>query len=293
MRYIALLEFQPGLSANIMPPSSYMERTNGTLVQENCRTVIDADGFMVSDRPLAPGDRKVLLLGGSSVENLYIRDDQRILSVIERQLDARGQATKVYNAGISNAHLLHLFNILVNKGLGLRPDCVVWYPTSGTDVLANEVERGFWNKADALSPIRKAGRDLKMELDCPLVNRNGFDDERRLLRAMYDVCRRFGIRLLVATWPVYGTYDEFAARIEPDRAGFEAGDVQMRALNDVIREICTEMQGDLVDLEATLVGRHRPDYFYDRNHPNSAGCELIATATSQVIASVVAPPATT
>jgi len=292
MRYISLLEFQPGLTANIMPPSSYLEKTNGTLVPEHSRVIIDENGFMVSDRPLLSGHQKGLLLGGSSIENLYIREDQRVLAALESQLAELGQLTKVYSAGISNAHLLHLVNILMNKGLGLRPDWVAWYPTSGTDVLANEVPNAFWNGGDAISTVRKAGKELKLDLSCTFTNRNGFADEARLLRALFDICRTFGIRLCVATWPVYGAYDDFMARLEPDREAFAQGEAQMQALNAVIREVCHEKQGALIDLEAAVVGLHRPDYFYDRNHPNAKGCELIAAATARVVAAGFTSPET-
>jgi hypothetical protein len=266
-----------------MPPSSYLEKTNGTLVQENSRLIVDSNGFMVSERPRFEGDRTVLLLGGSSIENLYIREDKRVLAQLEVRLAEQGEPAKVYSAGISNAHLLHLFNIFVNKGLALRPDYVVWYPTQGMDVVANETECGFWNSADSLSTVRKIGRELKMDLACTYTNRNAFEQERRLLRSLYAMCRAFGAQLFVATWPVYGTYDAFAASIEPNRRDFEDGDAQMRALNDVIRAVCAEEAGTLVDLEEALATLHRPDYFYDRNHPNIKGCELIAQTTARSI----------
>lgn len=283
MRYITLLEFQPGLTANIMPPTSYLEKTNGTLQQENARLVIDGNGFMVSDRPLQQGDKKILLLGGSSIENLYIREDKRVLAGVESRLAEEEYDVKVYNAAISNSHLLHIVNLLLNKGIALRPDYVVFFPTSGLDVMANEMENGFWNPGHALNTVRKHGKELNMDMSCPLRNLNGFADEKRLLRTMFDICHNFGIRLYVATWPVYGTYDEFAARIEPNREEFENADAQMKALNQVIRDVCREKGGGLIDFEGAMEALHRPDHFYDRNHPNVRGCELIAELTAQAL----------
>src|SRR5436853_4918816 len=143
MRYIALPEFQPGLVVDVTPPFSYLEGTNGTLAQENCVLRIDEDGFMVSEKPYRDGDSKILLLGGSAIENLYIPQNCRILSRIEDISGGLGKNVKVYNAAISNAHLLHIVNIILNKGLGLRPACVVYYVTPGLDVLANELDNAF------------------------------------------------------------------------------------------------------------------------------------------------------
>jgi hypothetical protein len=279
MRYISLLEFQPGLRAPIIPPSSYLEGTNGTLSAEYTRLVIDDQGFMVTERPLSAHDTKVLLLGGSSLENLYVAEGSRILAVLEAQLNAEGVPAKVYSAGISNAHLLHLLNLLLNKGIALRPQVVVWYPTSGADAVANERQNTFWNPSDAMSTIRKHGRDLRIDLNADFVNRDDYQDERRLLHTMFDLCGHFGIQLAASTWPVYGMYDAYMARIEPDREAFETCDAAMRRLNEVIREVCQERAGVLVDLEATFATQHRPDHFYDRNHPNALGCQTIATAT--------------
>jgi len=283
MRYIALLEFQPGLVAQIMPPSSYLERTNGTLAQENTLLRIDAQGFMVSEQPQLPGDHSILLLGGSSLENLYVHHDQRVLAVMEQQLANAGQRSKVYNAGISNAHLLHLVNLMTNKGLALRPGYVVYFPAAGADADANELEHTFWNADGNMSPVREL-KVTRPPVPVPAFHdRNHYDDQRRLLRVLYAICRNFDIELLVGTWPVYGPLDAFMASQEPDPAYFAANDVQMQALNQVIREVCAEQGGSLIDFEQAMAPLHRPDYFYDRNHPNARGCALIASLSVQAL----------
>lgn len=290
MRYIPLLEFQPKLTAPIVPPSSYLERTNGTLPAEYTRLVVDDQGFMVTEKPLAVGDTKVVLLGGSSIENLYVAEADRVLAALERGLAIGGVPAKVYSAGISNAHLLHLFNLLVNKGLALRPQLVVWYPTSGADVVANERANTFWNRSDAMATVRKHGKELKIDLNCAFHNRNGFDDERRLLRTMFALCRQFDITLALATWPLYGPFDAFMASLDPDPQAFAEGEAEIERLNGVIREVCAAEGGVLVDLQAAFAPRVRADHFYDRNHPNAAGCRVIAEATARALLAARSAP---
>lgn len=283
MRYIPLLEFQPKLTAPIVPPSSYLERTNGTLPAEYTRLVVDANGFMVTERPLAEGDTRVLLLGGSSIENLYVAEADRVLAALERHLAVGGCAAKVYSAGISNAHLLHLFNLLVNKGLALRPQLVVWYPTAGADVVANERANTFWNRSDAMSTVRKHGKDLTIDLNCAFHNRNGFADERRLLHTMFALCRQFDITLALATWPLYGAFDDFMASLDPDPVAFAQSEAEIDRLNGVIRDVCAAEGGVLIDLQAAFAAVRRNEHFYDRNHPNAAGCRVIAEATARAL----------
>jgi hypothetical protein len=285
MRYIQLLEFQPGLVVDVMPPYSYLEKTNGTLVQENCRLRIDENGFMVSEKPCRDGDSKILLLGGSAIENLYIPQDRRILSRIEDISGGLGKHAKVYNAAISNAHILHIINIVLNKGIGLRPKCVIYYVTPGLDVLANELDNSFWNPAGGMTPIHKSGQELKIDFVSVFQNKNKFEDEKRLLCTLHDVCRNFDIALFIGTWPAYGVYDEFMRKQQPDRAVFDAEEKETANLNAVIRDVCREKGGELIDLEKTFAELDHSQYFYDWNHPNVKGCELIASITSLAVQS--------
>jgi len=285
MRYIAMPEFQPSLVVDVMPPYSYLEKTNGTLPQENCRLSIDENGFMVSEKPYRNGDSKILLLGGSAIENLYIPQNRRILSRLEDISGGLGKNVKVYNAAISNAHLLHIVNIMLNKGIGLRPTCVVYYVTPGLDVMANELDNSFWNPAGGMTPIRKSGQELKIEYVSVFRNKNKFENEKRLLRTLHEICRNFNIALFIATWPVYGVYDEFMQKQQPDRVAFDAEEAQTANLNAVIRDVHREKGYELIDLEQTFAKLDHGRYFYDWNHPNVEGCELIASITSLAVQS--------
>ena len=50
------------------------------------------------------------------------------------------------------------------------------------------------------------------------------------------------------------------------------------------RLVCAQEDGDLIDFDAEMASRNRPEYFYDRNHPNTKGCALIADLTARAIA---------
>jgi hypothetical protein len=283
MRYISLLEFRPGLTATIVAPSSYLEKTNGTLAQDNCLLRVDDNGFIVSTKQASPMDTKILLLGGSSIENLYIPDERRIGTRMEDILGKIGYSAKVYNAGISNAHLLHIINILLNKGIALRPKYIVLYSVPGLDVSANEWDNTFWNPDGSMSPLRVANQDPKSTPLTGFKNRNKFDDEKRLLRSLYDICRNFDIRLLVTTWPIYGAYDTFMEKYQPDKRMFEEEQEQMINFNKAVREACAEKQCPLIDLEKIFISLNHHEYFYDWNHPNIQGCEMIASLTIKAI----------
>lgn len=288
MRHIALLEFQPGLQAVIRPPFSVLEKTNGSLPAADTHLMVDEQGFMVSARPLAEGDRKVLLLGSSPIENLYIHQDARVLAQLEGRLAAGGYPAKVYSAAISSAHLLHMWNILMNKGIALRPDVLVFYLAPGFDLLANESENTFWNRENGQATIRAPGQSTAIVWNTDHQNRNQFVDERRLLTMLYALCASFGIKLVVATWPQYGSYDEFMQKLVPERALFDSEERGTARLNALLRQINQEQGGMLIDLEAIFAPLAHGDYFYDWNHPNPQGCAVIAAATATAIGQLLA-----
>jgi len=280
MRHIALLEFQPNLITVIVPPHSYLEKTNGTLPQENCRLQIDENGLMVSAKPRIPNDSAVLLLGSSPIENLYIPEDARILSRIEQIFMARKKNVKVYSAAVSDAHLLHLLNSLMNKGIALRPRCVIYYAAQTLDIYANEVDSAYWNLDGAMTPIRDSKNESKKVPISTFTNRNKFDDTKRFLRSLCDISRNFDIVPFLATWPIYGSYDEYMQKHYGKPDAFKAQQAQALNLNEVIRDVCREKECELIDLARTFADLDHHHYFYDWNHPNKAGCELIASVTS-------------
>jgi hypothetical protein len=284
-RYLILREFAPSSAFEITPPHSYIDGTNGTLERQAVVVRTDSNGFMVTNRQPSPDDKRVLIVGGSSIENLYIPADQRIAAVVERELDAKQFPTRVLNGGVSDMHLLHALNLLLNKGLALELDALVYVPTANLDILANETPGSFWTESNQfLTPIRTSGAASSGE-NSPkqFINTDGFRTERRLLATLADICRNFEIDLTFATWPIYDELDAYARRVLTDRATVDAFNAQCRNLNEVIRECAAERKVRLLELAGMFVGLPHADYFYDWNHPNVQGCDAIGTHISHVL----------
>ena len=58
---------------------------------------------------------------------------------------------------------------------------------------------------------------------------------------------------------------------------------QTANLNAVIRNFSREKCCELIDLEKIFAELDHGKYFYDWNHPNVEGCELIASVTSRAL----------
>lgn len=285
MRHILLREFAPSSRFEITPPHSYLDGTNGTLERLKVSVRTDPHGFMVTSREPRPDDKTVLLLGGSSIENLYIPDDRRIHAVMETALQERGIHARVLNGGVSDLHLLHGLNILINKALALEVNAVIYFVTPSLDVLANETEAGFWSDAhELLSPIRAIGP--KKPTDATVLhyqNRDDLRSEKRLLRSLAAICGAFDIELTLATWPLYTEVDAYAQKFLADRAWVDASNREFGRVNQAVRDCAAQSGTGLLDLERLLDGLPHAQYFYDWNHPNMKGCEFVGYAAAEIV----------
>jgi lysophospholipase L1-like esterase len=81
------------------------------------------------------------------------------------------------------------------------------------------------------------------------------------LRAMAALCREHGIRLLVAIVP------------DGDQIGVAAPDLTPQ---QKLREVCTELQLDCVDLQPSFAAAGSGQLYLDIMHPNAAGQRIMA-----------------
>jgi lysophospholipase L1-like esterase len=77
-------------------------------------------------QPKPPGELRVIMIGGSTTECLYIDDSVAINRIVERRLNQEllGRV-KVYNAGVSGAAMADHISMLVHRVAHLEPDVVV------------------------------------------------------------------------------------------------------------------------------------------------------------------------
>ena len=116
-RVIRFKEWGPLADITRTPKPEYLHRSDGTLSGEPFRIRTDSNGFIQSsnDFPNTGAMRKVVLLGDSFVESLFVQEQDRFPSVLERHLQASGQNFQCLNGGYSGATMLHSFNVFMNK----------------------------------------------------------------------------------------------------------------------------------------------------------------------------------
>lgn len=119
-RAIRLKEHRPLQHAEIPVPETPGLRDKKVILRT------DEDGFIEPSAVHARPDLKIVFLGGSTTECLYLPEQNRLPYRAGRLLEKRlGITVNSYNAGVSGNHTLHSLNILINKIFPLEPDAVV------------------------------------------------------------------------------------------------------------------------------------------------------------------------
>ena len=121
-RAINLREFNPNQYALVRPTNYYMQGVEN-LEQIDYAVDIDENGFIKTGNPKSENPEiKILFLGGSTTEAIFVPEKQRFASIVERTLRERlGQDVEVFNSGVSGNNSMHSLFILLSKGIPLKP----------------------------------------------------------------------------------------------------------------------------------------------------------------------------
>lgn len=150
-RAIRLKEFEPNSRIVNTPPDWYIAARDPSLPQKEYEIVTDENGFIVPAQR-RPG-RKIIVLGDSVVEGMFLDPDRRFCSVLNDVLGQHfGDEVEVLNGGYSGATILHLLNVFINKVIPLSPLAVV-IMTGIVDVDTAKKRLSFWNNDCWLEPL--------------------------------------------------------------------------------------------------------------------------------------------
>jgi len=143
-RSIVLRELNPNQYASIRPNNNYMKDVEN-LEQIDYEINIDKDGFIKTGNQVESNpDIKILFLGGSTTETLYVPEMNRFPSVVERSLRSKlTQTINVFNGGVSGNNSMHSIFALLAKGIPLEPNYVVLMHNINDFALLSKTE-SYW-----------------------------------------------------------------------------------------------------------------------------------------------------
>lgn len=155
---------------------------------------LDSSGYLKTGNHIL-GKKKIVFLGGSFYENLYVSQNARIPSILEVLLNSQGYDYEVLNASISGLTLLQAFNVIVNKVASNPPDILIMGD------LANEIyplshEEMYWNKTRYYSNLTDYNQNNALEVELKLKN---IDVREKILNSIIYFCNEFNIKLIFAS----------------------------------------------------------------------------------------------
>src|SRR3954451_12740314 len=108
-RYIRLREWGVCQDTVRSPTDALLALADHSLLRYDHRVRTDDHGFIVSGGNVSPGSPRVLVLGDSVLENLFVDASKRMCARLEAIFASRGgHPVQVLNSGMTGATTLHL-----------------------------------------------------------------------------------------------------------------------------------------------------------------------------------------
>lgn len=166
-RTINLREFDPGQKAIVYPTDEYMKSTD-SLEQKGYNVVIDGSGFISNgNAPIEPNLEtiKILFLGGSTTESVFVTEKNRFPSIVERNLRSSFQKNiSTLNAGVSGNHSMHSLIKLLGVGIKEKPSFALMMHNIN-DLALLKKTGSYWNA----EPAQKLLIDQKSAKENPIT----------------------------------------------------------------------------------------------------------------------------
>jgi hypothetical protein len=309
-RYILLSEINPNFKAKYIPSDEYLKSTD-SLERKGYLVKTDRDGFIENGNNInfTENDESIIFFGGSTTEQLFVDEEYRWQSILERKLNEgqRIPKLKIINAGVSGNNSMHSTVNLIAKGLPLKPKFVVlMHNVNDYSLLSlsgsywkSPVDRALLQIKDksSLRPFMVSIKDafvpniyeIYQIVKYKISNKDDFnsirDEEivgleivesnfRKSLNTFIDLSLTWGIEPVLMT-----QFNRINSEDELFKSMFYGQDIEQyikgyARLNDVIREVSVNRKVDLIDLDKLVPSTS--DYIYDSVHLNENGSKLVA-----------------
>lgn len=309
-RYVLLKEYNPNFRAKYVPTERYLNNSDSLEVGEYLLRT-DRHGFIENGNNInfTENYELIMFFGGSTTEQLFVNEEYRWQSILERELNNGQQIAKlkIINAGVSGNNSMHSIVNLIAKGLPLKPKFVVLMHNVN-DYGLLRLSGSYWKApADKAllqiseeSSLRFLIRSMKDNfvpniyqlykiVKSKFSNTDDFNSIRneeivsleiiesnfkKSLNTFIDLCFTWGIEpILMTQFNRFNSDDELVKSVFNGK-GMEQFIKGYARLNDVIREVSVDRKVDLIDLDRIVPSTS--DYMYDAVHLNENGSKLVA-----------------
>ncbi|MBS0289122.1 MAG: hypothetical protein JSS07_03660 [Proteobacteria bacterium] len=272
-RFIKLREYRPNQVKFERPTKNYLKHiAPNSIERKYYRIATDSHGFIGPSEVHQTPDYKIVFLGGSTTECLYMEETERFPYLVGRQLEkVLNKKINTYNGGVSANESMHSLNILLNKVLPLKPQVVVLMHNIN-DLVILRSQGSYWYPYSLKSHVQTS-KNVFTRYEFPKQQHQAddkqFEEEfRRNLVTFIAICRIRDIRPVLMTQ---------ANRIK--------NDALYHRFNEVIREIGAQQNVLVIDLAKSIPSK--TSYLYDNYHYTAKGAALAALKISQAFTPIL------
>lgn len=269
-RFIKLREHKPNQERFERPSRNYMKHVApDTIERKYYRINTDENGFIGPSSIHANPDFKIVFLGGSTTECLYLEEEQRFPYLVGRQLEkALGKKINSYNGGVSANESMHNINILLNKVLPMKPQIVVMMENIN-DLVVLRAMGSYWYPHSLKSHVQTAKNVFTRHELFPGTNTQ--DEQQLLLEFQRNLETFIAICRIRDILPVLMTQ---ANRVQ--------GDLLYHQFNQKIREVGQKHDVLVIDLAQAIP--QKAALLYDSYHYTAIGSQMAAEVITAALA---------
>ncbi|MBE2893675.1 SGNH/GDSL hydrolase family protein [Pasteurellaceae bacterium NCTC 11878] len=263
-RTIRIKEFKPSILRVHVPEDSYIKKSTG--LQENIAYMqkTDDQGFLKSYLDLS-SNNKVVIIGDSFVETIFVNESKRIHSLVEEKLLKNFYKNiKVYNAGVSGATGINILNTIINKIAFMKPEILIYIQPS-CDFTALQFENGYSNNSKFFSNFTP-NDSFNEKIFFETIEENSYQILNNIKTINY-ICKLNNIKLCIAT------------------CCSNSSRRQLNIMNNIILKN-SHIGYDVIDLDS-LYPNKSSEFFYDKQHINEKGCDFLSDILSEYINSTI------
>lgn len=261
-RFIRLKEFKPNLNKIYMPSDEYLVSRKNLRKNELYTLRTDSEGNQRSSWGKT-ADKKIYLLGDSSVESIYIKPTLKPHSALEKMVLENGFDYSVYNLGVSGAQTLNIVNLIINK-LGNKKGSIVVVSIPSNDASTLNLKDNYYSDDWRYASIVPA--DNKEPL---LVETVDYYPFKKNIEMIIELCKILQLQLHISSIIYTGKNERY------------------EKLNKITSEICLYKNIPFINFELDL--KKMGDLFYDPLHFLSSGSYYYAERIFNAIQHTLIP----
>lgn len=261
-------------SRTVRPSEAQLAVSNPTLDEKEYKITVDRNYFMIGEHN-SQNEKfpKVVFLGDSVIEGTYAGEGNRITDHLNKWTTEDSARYEYLNAAYSGATTLHCMVSYLGKVMPMNPQHLFLF-LGGIDATVVSYEDNFWTERKGATPFIAPPHEGPFK-----KSRREYKYREALILGMSSMCAslRTDFHLII---PPVSPKAQWHDRLK----NFDASVSLRQEINAVTRKLASDYKIKVLDLDFSEC--KNADLFYDIEHLNSKGHEVVAKQIRRYIQSL-------